>query len=71
MSRATSYLERGAAQVIEVAPDCLAAAFALAERRAARDAHRLHCAREATTCATCRFHSERIASAKATLRDVS
>jgi hypothetical protein len=71
MSRATGRLEGGAAQVVEIAADFLAAAFALAQRRAARDAHRLRCARAATACATCRLHSERIASAKATLRDVS
>jgi len=42
-------------------------AYMLAIRRAARDAHRMLCDRDAVECDVCREHTQRIAEAKRTL----
>jgi len=45
-------------------PDFVRNAYMLAIRRAARDAHRTVCARDAVECDTCREHASAIAEAK-------
>jgi len=45
-------------------PDFVRNAYMLAIRRAARDAHRTLCARDAVECDTCREHVSAIAEAK-------
>jgi hypothetical protein len=51
-----------------VGPTFLRAAYELAIRRAARDAHRSGCRLDAAECPICREHAGRIAEAKAALR---
>ncbi len=48
-------------------PDFVRNAYMLAIRRAARDAHRTVCDRDAAECDACREHTQRIAEAKRTL----
>lgn len=47
-----------------VPPDFLRRAYMLAIRRAARDAHRTACDRDAADCSTCCEHAAAIAEAK-------
>jgi hypothetical protein len=58
----------GRDRVPGLTPEFVHAAYELAIRRAARDAHRSECRVDALECSICRAHAARIAEAKALLR---
>jgi len=51
----------------DFSPDFVRRAYMLAIRRAARDAHRTVCDRDAVECDTCREHTQAVAEAKRAL----
>jgi hypothetical protein len=48
----------------EIPPEFVNNAYTLAIRRAARDAHRITCDRDAVECEVCRDHARAVANAK-------